>query len=187
VLTDEGVEMVFAVQYLARYVLTNELLDLLSASPNPQVLSIAGGAASSKKVKFDNLNGEKSYGKFDAISKAGATNYLLTLTQTAQYQDITFYNYGPGVVRTATTTQNLPILHLLYSTVGRLFTRSPEQAADDMVRLLTGEYAGGFYGVSLKRQEPSAAKSDAILSEKLWNYSEKLVRDRFEEAVHAGK
>jgi hypothetical protein len=52
----------------------------------------------------------------------------------------------------------------------------PEQAANDIVALLTGEYPAGFYGVSLKQKEPpTAAESDAALSETLWDYSEKLV------------
>jgi NAD(P)-dependent dehydrogenase (short-subunit alcohol dehydrogenase family) len=38
-------------------------------------------------------------GKFDAISKASAANELLTLEQISCYPDITFYNYGPGLVR----------------------------------------------------------------------------------------
>ncbi len=176
-LTDEGFELAFAIQYLARFVLTNELLDLLRAAPAPQVLSIAGGAYGSKQVDFDNLHGEKSYGKFKAIGKTAAMNYLLTLGQLARYQDITFYNYGPGLVRTATSTENVAIMRLLMNTVGRLFSRSPEQAANDIVALLTGEYPSGFYGVSLKPQEPPAAKSDAALSEKLWGYSEKLVEN----------
>jgi NAD(P)-dependent dehydrogenase (short-subunit alcohol dehydrogenase family) len=175
-LTDEGVELAFAIQYLARFVLTNELLDLLNAAPAPQVLLIAGGAWGSKQVDFDNLQGEKSYGKFKAIGKTAALNYLLTLGQLARYQDITFYNYGPGLVRTATSTENLAIMRLLLNTVGRLFSRSPEQAANDIVALLTGEYAAGFYGVSLKQKEPpTPAELDAALSDKLWDYSTDLI------------
>jgi len=41
------------------------------------------------------------------------------------------------------------------------------------VTLLTGEYPAGFYGVALEAQEPAAAKSDAALGEKLWDYSDK--------------
>jgi len=174
-LTDEGLELSFAVQHLARFVLTNELLDLLNAAPAPRVVSIAGGAYGSKPVDLDNLHGEKNYSRFGAIGKSGATNYLLTLGQIARYPEITFYNYGPGMVRTATITGNLSIMRLFFNTVGRLFTRSPEQAANDIVTLLTGEYPGGFYGVSLKPQESAAAKSDATLSEKLWDYSQQLV------------
>jgi NAD(P)-dependent dehydrogenase (short-subunit alcohol dehydrogenase family) len=175
-LTDEGFELAFAIQYLARFVLTNELLDLLLAAPAPQVLSIAGGARGSKLVDFDNLQSEKSYGKFKTIGKTAALNYLLTLGQLAHYPDITFYNYGPGLVRTATATENRAIMRLLLDTVGRLFSRSPEQAANDIVTLLTGKYPAGFYGISLKQKEPpTAAESDTDLSEKLWDYSQKLI------------
>jgi hypothetical protein len=67
-------------------------------------------------------------------------------------------------------------MRLIMNTVGRLFSRSPEEAANDIVALLTGEYPGGFYGISLKQTEPpTATDSDAALSEKLWQYSEKLV------------
>jgi len=175
-LTDEGLELSFAIQYLARFALTNELLDLLHASSAPQVLSIAGGAWGSKQVDLEDLQGEKSYGKFKAIGKTAALNYLLTLEQLSRYQDVTFYNYGPGLVRTATVTDNMAIMRLLMNTVGRLFSRSPEEAANDIVALLTGEYPAGFYGVSLKQNEPpTTAQSDAALSEKLWDDSEKLV------------
>ncbi len=156
--------------------LTNELLGLLKAAPAPQVLSLAGGAFGSKQVDLDDLQSEKSYGKFKSIAKSGALDYLLTLGQLVRYPDITFYNYGPGLVRTATITENQAVTRLFFNTVGRLFTRSPEQAANDIVALLTGEYPAGFYGVSLKQKEaPTAAESDATLSEELWNYSEKLV------------
>lgn len=170
-LTDEGLELVFAIQYLARYVLTNELLDLLHAAPVPKVVSIAGGGGS-KGVDFDNLEGEKNYSAFGSVTRAGATNDLLTLEQIARYHNVTFYNYGPGIVRTATTMGNW-LMGLLFNTVGRPFTRTAEQAANDIVALLTGEYQGGFYGPSLKWNETSAAKLDAA---RLWSYSKQLLK-----------
>jgi len=168
--TDEGLELVFAVQYLARYVLTNELLDLLHAAPTPQVVSIAAGGGSNG-VDFDNLQGEKSYSGFDAVARAGALNDLLTLEQMAQYNNIAFYNYGPGIVRTATFMGN-SLMRLFFNTVGRPFTRTTEQAAADIVTLLTGKYQSGFYGSSLKRNQTAAVKPDAA---RLWSYSKQLV------------
>jgi NAD(P)-dependent dehydrogenase (short-subunit alcohol dehydrogenase family) len=35
-LTDDGLELSFAIQYMARFVLTNELLDLLRTAPAPR-------------------------------------------------------------------------------------------------------------------------------------------------------
>lgn len=170
-LTDEGLEMSFAVDYLARYVLTNELLDLLNAAPAPHVLSIAGGGTESKALNFDNLNGEKSYSWSEAVAQASAANDLLTLEQIGRYHDVTFYNYGPGLVRTATIMGTM-LGRLFFNTIGRLFSRSAEQAANDIVALLVGEYPSGFYGPSLKRNEPIVAKSDAA---RLWDYNEQLI------------
>ena len=121
----------------------------------------------------------RSYSRFAAIEKAGVTNYLLTLGQIARYPEISFYNYGPGLVRTATITGNRPIMRLFFNTVGRLFTRSPEQVAHDIVTLITGGYPAGFYGVSLKPQESAASKADAASSERLWDYSQQLVDNLF--------
>jgi len=182
-LTDEGLEVSFAVQYLARYLLTYELLELLRAAPAPIVANIGRGAFGSKRAELDNLNGEKNYSSFGAASKFGATNYLLTLEQTARYQDITFYNYGPGIVRTAVIMGNLP-MRLLFSTIGRPFSRTPEQAADDITALLTGGHPGGFYGPSLKRQELSEAESDATLSAKLWDFSNELADKTMRETTN---
>lgn len=173
VLTDEGLEFSYAVDCLARHVLTSELLNLLNNTPAPRVLSIAGGGAESKAVDFDNLNGEKSYRWSEAIGQASAANDLLTQEQITRYSDITFYNYGPGLVRTATTMGTLPG-RLFFNSIGRLISRSAEQAANEIVALLTGEYPGGFYGRSLIRNEPSAAISDAA---RLWDYNEQLIRN----------
>jgi NAD(P)-dependent dehydrogenase (short-subunit alcohol dehydrogenase family) len=155
--TDEGLEQSLSVQYLARHVLTNELVDLLRAAPAPRVISIAGG-------------------KFEAISRASVANELLTLEQIARYQDITFYNFGPGLVRTKTIGGTFFLVRLFFNTIGRLFTRSPEQSADDIVALITSEapLPSGFYGPSLKRTEKSAVATPEEAA-RLWAYSEKAV------------
>jgi NAD(P)-dependent dehydrogenase (short-subunit alcohol dehydrogenase family) len=175
--TDEGLEQSLSVQYLARYLLTSELLDLLRAAPAPQVISIAGGGTGSKPLDLDDLNSEKNYGgRFEAISRASAANDMLTLEQIARYQDITFYNYGPGLVRTKTVGGTFFLVRLFFNTIGRLFTRSPEQSADDIVALITSEapLPSGFYGPSLKRIEKPAAATPQDAA-RLWAYSEKAV------------
>jgi len=48
----------------------------------------------------------------------------------------------------------LPI-RLMLNTVGRLFSRTPDQAANDIVGLLTGDRPGGFYEVGLRKNELS--------------------------------
>jgi len=177
--TDEGLEQSLAVQFLARFVLTNELLDLLRAAPAPQVISIAGGGTASKPLDLDDLNSENSYGgKFEAISRAGTANDILTLEQIARYQDIAFYNYGPGLVRTRTTGATSFPMSLFFNTIGRLFTRSPEQSAEDIVTLITSQapLPSGFYGPSLKRNGKTTAGTPEEAA-RLWAYGEQAANN----------
>jgi NAD(P)-dependent dehydrogenase (short-subunit alcohol dehydrogenase family) len=174
-LTDDGLELSFAIQCMTRFVLTNELLDLLRSAPAPQVLSVMGGGTISGRVDFDNLQGEESYGFMGAVKATSRAGDLLTLEQIERYPDITFYNYGPGIVRSGQIVQN-PVMRLFFNSVGRFFSRSAEQAADDMVTLLTGEHASGLYVVSAKQNDlPESAEGDAC--KRMWEYGEKVVGD----------
>jgi NAD(P)-dependent dehydrogenase (short-subunit alcohol dehydrogenase family) len=168
--TAEGLEWVFAVQYFARFLLTRELLDSLGAAPAPKVASIAGGGGF-HQVDFPNIQGERKYDMFGAINRAGTLNNLLTLDQTTRYPDITFYNYGPGMVRTAVMKSNW-LMALVFNTAGRLISRTAEEASNDVVRLLMEEWPGGFYGPSLQRKKASASADDAL---KLKIYSDRLL------------
>lgn len=173
IVTDEGIEFTFAVQCLARYILTNELLDLLRAAPMPKVLSIAGGGTIEKPVDFADLQGELNHTKFGSIAKVSVANDLLSLEQMERYADITFYNYGPGLVRTATVVKH-PLMRWIFSTIGRPFSRSAEQAAVDIMALLTGDYPSGLYGKSVQRNGPFPQVLADDARAKLWRYCEQL-------------
>jgi hypothetical protein len=157
-------ELVFAVQFLARFVLTRELAGLLEASKDPRVLSIAGGGAG-PGVDFNNLQGEKKYSMFGAIGRASGLNNLLTVSQMSKFPAIAFYNYGPGIVRTKTITRGNYLLGVVMKTLGRPFSQTPDRAARRIKTLLTQAYPGGFYKPALKRNHK---QPDARQAEKLW-------------------
>lgn len=172
-LTEDGLELSFAIQYMARFVLTHELLLLLRAAPAPQVLSVMGGGTISGRVDFDNLQGEKSYGFTEVIKTTSRAGDLLTFEQALRYPEITFYNYGPGLVRSGLIVKN-PAMRLLMNTLGRPFSRSAEEAADDMLTLLTGKYASGFYVASAKRNDTPESQ-DPASCKRMWEYGESVV------------
>lgn len=174
--TAEGLELVFAVQYLARFVLTEELLGLLQRSDDPLVVAIAGGGRFAEDIDLDDLQSERRYGKRLAITKASTLNELLTMEQARRHEGITFCNLGPGLVRTKTMMAT-PLARVLFGTVGRLFTRSPEAAGMDIAQLASGGHEGGFYGPELERQQPSWAQAHAELGPALWQRTEELLRD----------
>jgi NAD(P)-dependent dehydrogenase (short-subunit alcohol dehydrogenase family) len=62
VLTDEGIERSFAINYLSRFLLTNLLLDRLRESAPARVVNVAAaGANPVGKLDLDDLNGERLF------------------------------------------------------------------------------------------------------------------------------
>jgi len=174
-LTSENIELNFALQYLSRFILINELLPLLRQSSSPKIIIIAG-AANYRELDFDNLQRAKDYGgKFSVIPHCAALNYLLTLGMSTRHPNVGFYNYDSGPVRTATIYGNSKVGKFFMDTIGQLFTRAPQQAADDIVKLLSDDkYAqGGFYNNKLEKQ--AFPKKDNERSDRLWEYSEALI------------
>jgi NAD(P)-dependent dehydrogenase (short-subunit alcohol dehydrogenase family) len=172
ILTEDGVEFSFALQFLARFVLTGELYEPLLVAADPKVVSLAGGGTVSGQLDFDNLNGETDYRWYRAIAKDAQANDLLTLEQIDQYPGITFYNYGPGFVLTNTVMRNAAA-RIFFKTLARPLTRSPESAADDIVMLLAGDYPSGLYDKRLQRNDPPIW-ADATARKRLWDYGTQL-------------
>jgi len=71
-ITSEGIDKSFAINYLSHFVLTNSLLDLLKATDDARVVTVAGAPRFLKKPKFDlnNLQLAKSYSWMKATSSA---------------------------------------------------------------------------------------------------------------------
>src|SRR5207249_2135994 len=61
-LTMDGVEMTFAVNHLAYFLLTMLLLDTLRASAPARIVNVASAAHRKATLDFDNLQGERRYG-----------------------------------------------------------------------------------------------------------------------------
>ena len=59
-LTEDGLEQGFAVNVVAPFLLTHELLEPLRQSPSPRVITLTGGEHPSR-VDFDNLQGEQTF------------------------------------------------------------------------------------------------------------------------------
>src|SRR5438477_10327945 len=57
--TVDGLEMTFAVNYLAPFLLTHLLLDLLTASAPARIVNVSSAAHKSGSIQLDDLQGEK--------------------------------------------------------------------------------------------------------------------------------
>jgi retinol dehydrogenase-14 len=161
-LTADGLEMSFAVQVLARKVLTEALMPLLRQSEDARVMGIAAGRVYDGVVDLSDMQGERSHSYFGSIGKQARENNYLFAALAKRYKGVHFINYGSGTVRTKMTMPNA-IAWMFTMTVGRLFSRSVDDVADEMVELLNGkEVSGVFYGKGLKRHHPKVEVHPSI-------------------------
>lgn len=73
----DGIEMTFAVNHLAGFLLTNLLLDMIKTSGHTRIINVSSDAHSSGKIEFDNLQGERYYSP-RAYDNSKLANILFT-------------------------------------------------------------------------------------------------------------
>ena len=181
ILTEEGLERSFAVQVLARFALTELLLDRLRAADHPKVLAIGGGGTYGGGLDLGDLQGERSHSYFGSLRKQGGANDLLTRALMIRHEGIAIYNYGPGLVRTKVTMWH-PVMRVLLGTGGRLWSHSPEGAAADIVELLGGTHPARFYGPGLKYRGAEPRSADPAEIDDFWDYCAALAPGTLTEA-----
>jgi NAD(P)-dependent dehydrogenase (short-subunit alcohol dehydrogenase family) len=176
--TPEGLELTFALNHMAYFVLTEALREKLIASAPARVVSTSSTAHLSASLDFDDLQSAKSYSGYKAYGRSKLANILFTreLARRLSGTGVTANCLHPGAVATRFGESSggwigaiLPVL--------KLFFISPEQGADTIIYLASSpevaNTSGGYF-VKRKMIEPSAAAQDDAAAKRLWEASEKL-------------
>lgn len=174
-MTDEGLETVFAVQYFARYLLNTRLMGHLQA--DARVINISAGGTIPFKLHIDNLNSEKLYHGVYTLTHESVANDVMTLRFMRVHPQIAFYGYGPFYVKSNLFTDMGWMFKIATNTIGRLMASTPERAADDVMRLATGDYAAGLYARNCKQVKPNKHRSDVDLQEGLYTATEGYIQN----------
>jgi NAD(P)-dependent dehydrogenase (short-subunit alcohol dehydrogenase family) len=79
--TEDGFEMQFGTNYFGPFALTLLLLPVLLRAPSPRVTTVSSGAANMglKKINFDDLQWERSYGPWKAYCQSKLADLMLML------------------------------------------------------------------------------------------------------------
>lgn len=173
---EDGLELQFAVNHLAPFLLTELLLDLLRASAPSRVVVVASEAHREGRIDFSDLQGERSYHRLRAYRQSKLANILFTreLSRRLQGSGVTVNAVHPGVVNTGLLFSGWRIARLV-----RPFLRTPAEGAAELVYLaLSPEVTGvsGRYFVDRRPREPSARARDPEVAKELWSVSEALTR-----------
>lgn len=76
--TKDGFEMQLGTNHLGHFALTGHLLDLLLATPGSRVVNVSSIAHKFGKIRFHDLQSEKSYSKWAAYGQSKLANLLFT-------------------------------------------------------------------------------------------------------------
>ena len=177
-LTVDGVELTWAVNHLAPFLLTTLLLDRLRGSAPARIITTTSAAHQGAHIPFEDLAAERSYRLrgFERYGQTKLANILFTreLAHRLEGTGVSAFCFHPGLVNTGFNRSN-GILMGIGMAIARPFSRSPEKGAETLVWLADSNDAGpsGAYFSDLKPILPTAAGQDDNVARRLWETSEK--------------
>ncbi len=178
-LTDEGLEVSMVVNYLAPFLLTNLLLDRLTASAPARIVNVSSDAHQAVPAKYlADLNAEKGYNWLQrySVEKLALVLFTYELARRLDGTGITVNALHPGGVNTQIIQQFGERLRPLMPLLGR-FLLTPEQGAATSIYLASSPAAEGVTGkyfVKSKEKRSAKASYDLTLAQQLWETSERL-------------
>ncbi len=172
----DGLEMQFAVNHLAYFLLTNLLLDVLKTSAPARIVNVSSMVHTWGRIDWDDLQHERHYDATGVYAETKRMNVLFTaeLARRLQGTGVTANCLHPGVIATK--------LNIRYAGNDRASTASLAElrrGAETSLYLATSpEVAGvsGRYFVGGRERE-TAVLQDSTSAQKLWQISERLVQE----------
>lgn len=178
--TDEGFEQTFAVDYLAPFLLTYELLDLLKASAPSRIINVSSGLAKNGKIDFDDLQNEKNYKGMQAYSNAKLMLMMFSyeLSRRLQGTGVTANVLMPGFVATNLGKNSGSLSSAIMFTMVRPMQISAKKGAETSVYLASADEVKDVSGkcfAKKKEVETCPVSYDQEAQKRLWNETVKLL------------
>ncbi|MGA7674521.1 MAG: SDR family oxidoreductase [Rhizomicrobium sp.] len=177
--TADGLEMTFATNHLAYFVVTNLLLANLKATPGARIVSTSSDAHKSGKLNFDDLQSEKSYVGFRVYCNSKLENILFTreLARRIAGTGVTANCLHPGFVASSFGDNNGGWTEFAFGLLKKIAAISPEDGAKTIVYLASSPdiagQSGGYYYKCAPSTPTAAAQNDAD-AKRLWEISAKI-------------
>src|SRR6202165_3611538 len=181
-LSPDGIELTWAVNHLAPFLLTTLLLDRLKASTPARIVTTSSDAHEGARIPFEDVNAERSWGGagFSRYGETKLANILFTaeLARRLEGTGVTANAFHPGFVATGFNRNN-GVMMRIGMAISRPFARSPQKGAETLVWLVDSEDANdlnGAYVFDRRPVAPSPAAQDVETARRLWQVSEEQTR-----------
>jgi NAD(P)-dependent dehydrogenase (short-subunit alcohol dehydrogenase family) len=179
--TVDGLEMNFAYNHLAYFLLTNLLLDTLIASAPARIINVTSQMYKGGKLDFSDLQSERSYSRARSYSNSKLANVLFTveLARRLEGTGVTANTVHPGMISSGfyDNEHNRDLASKVMGALMPLMMPDSEKGAETSIYLASSpavEGVTGKYFVASKSAPLSAAAADPESARKLWVVSTTL-------------
>jgi NAD(P)-dependent dehydrogenase (short-subunit alcohol dehydrogenase family) len=187
--TADGLELTFATNVAAPFLLTKLLLGRLLSSAPARIVNVSSGGMYTQRLRVADLQTER--GEFDgAVAYARTKRAEVVLTelwaQRLERSGVVVHAMHPGWADTPGVRSSLPTFYRL----SRPLLRTPEQGADTIVWLAAAaepaRSSGGFWHDRCRRPTHRVpwTRESAAEREALWAACERLTNDNDEIVRH---
>ncbi len=177
--TVDGLERSFALNHMAYFVITNSLLERLTATPGARIISTASDAHKMARLDLDDLQSEKRYNGFRTYGTTKLMNILFTrqLARRLDGSGVSAFCLHPGFVATRFADNNDGFMGRLFSVLKKIWAISPQKGARTIIYLASAEAglgkSGTYWAKCLPIVPTKAARSDSDAA-RLWVLSEEI-------------
>ncbi len=177
----DGIEMTFAVNHMAYFILTKLMLDLIIDSAPARIINLSSGNYSNE-FNFNNLHGKKRFDGRIRYSQSKLANLLFTFELANRLKDtgVTVNAINPGGVATNFNKNNGWIYwlkHIMAHVLSRNL-KSPRNGALASIYLASSLKVDGITGNFFKNDKmfsSSELSFDKDVALELWDKSEDLI------------
>ncbi|MBL6826455.1 MAG: SDR family oxidoreductase [Candidatus Marinimicrobia bacterium] len=174
-ITSEGLEKTFATNQMNYFVLSTELLDILSESNDGRIVNVASNAHIGAEIDYENINSEKSFSAWTSYCVSKLMNIMFTY-QLASMQDKVSVNVlHPGFVDTNIAGNEGNLIKYIVKFGAKIFARTVDNGADSSIYLSTSNEVKGVSGkyfFKCREIKSSRASYNQEDWKKVWNLCE---------------
>lgn len=179
-LTAEGFETQWAVNHLASFLLTHELLPLLAAAPTARVVTVSSESHAHTTLNWADIQLRRRYNGLLAYQQTKLANILFTVELNRRLgpgSGVRAFAADPGLVNTEIGQKGTPGLVQWVWQRRRAAGISPAEAARGIVYLLSEADSQGsadLYWRHSRPRQPSRQAQDMFSAQRLWAISEQM-------------
>lgn len=164
-LTADGFETTLAVNHLAPFLLTTELLDMLKTQADARIITVASVAHHRGVIDFSNFNLEKNFSPYAAYANSKLANVLFAseLAKRLGGSNISSFSLHPGVIDTK-------LLRAGFNIQGANVNDGARTSVFLTTESQLEKYSGEYFE-NCKPSQKSVLAQNQELAKQLWEYS----------------